>query len=351
MPRLSPEYLSDVATRILVSLGTPPDIAARVSEALVNADLAGHSSHGVMRIPSYVDDVAAKKINVAARPTLVRETPSTAVMDVGHGWGHFAADRAMSLALSKAKESGIGAVSLSRCSHVGRLGEYVEAATREGCVGMVTVGYGGRGLGWSAPYGGKEKVLMTNPIAIGVPVADGSPFVLDFATTTASRGKVRLAGSTGETLPEGWILDAQGRPSTRPEDFFNGGYLTHMGAHKGYALSLATCLLGGLSGAFQAEHARMGGVFLQAIRVSAFQPVENYARNVEKFLSGMRSSHPVEADKPVQVPGDVEARSRRERTRNGIDVPEHLWEAITRVIRDRNIEVLEGATAAAVDRR
>src|SRR5262249_26805753 len=163
------------------------DIAARVSEILINADLAGHMSHGVARLPSYLEEVAQKKVAVAERPQVARETPATAVLDARRGWGHFAADRGMQIAVGKARATGMGAVAIGRCPHVGRLGEYVEMAAAAGCIGLVTLGFGGRDLGWSAPYGGRDKMLMTNPIAIGVPAANGTPFVLDFATTTASR--------------------------------------------------------------------------------------------------------------------------------------------------------------------
>jgi len=328
MPRLSAEHLTDVATRILTAVATPTDIAARVSEILVNADLAGHVSHGVARLPSYLEEVAEKKVAVAERPQVQRETPATAVLDARRGWGHFAADRGMQIAIDKARATGMGAVAIGRCPHIGRLGEYVEMAARAGCVGLVTLGFGGRNLGWSAPYGGRDKMLMTNPIAIGVPVANGPPFVLDFATTTASRGKIKVAQVKGESLPEGWILDGQGRPSTNPEDFAAGGFLTFAGAHKGYALSLAACLLGGLSGGFQAEHARMGGVYLQAMHVDAFQPAATYGSNAGQFLAAVRASPPAASERPVLAPGDLEAQSRARRLEQGIDVPDRIWRGI-----------------------
>lgn len=328
MPRVSAEELTHAVSRLLVALRTPEDIAARVAAVLVGADLAGHPSHGVARVPSYLEEARAGKVGVAARPRTTRETAATALVDGGNGWGAYAAEHAMGVAIAKAKACGSGLVTIMRCPHIGRLGHYVEAAAREGCIGIAMLGFGGRGLGWSSPFGGRENMLMTNPIALAVPGAGGAPFLLDFATTTASHGKIKLAEAKGEELPDGWVLDAAGRPSNRPEDFHAGGSLTLMGGHKGYALSLATCLLGGLSGAFNPDHARMGGIFLQAISVEAFAPPPQYGRNVDAFLGGMRSSRPADPDRPVLVPGDLEARARERQARDGIDLPGPVWDEI-----------------------
>jgi hydroxycarboxylate dehydrogenase B len=261
-------------------------------------------------------------------PVIRRETASVAVIDAQNGWGHFAADYAMSVAIGKAKATGIGAVSLLRCTHIGRLGTYVEAACRSGQIGMVMLGYGGRGLGWSPPYGGTEKFLMTNPIAIGVPAEDKRPFVMDFATTTVSRGKIEVAKRQAEKVPPGWILNSQGQPTIEPDDFFNGGFLTLMGGHKGYAMNLATVLLGGLSGAFNPQFSRMGGIYLQAVDISSFLPPETYFENVRSFLDSARTSVAAEADVPVMVPGDVEAASCELSMQHGVMIGTETYDEL-----------------------
>ncbi|BAU48562.1 dehydrogenase [Sulfurifustis variabilis] len=328
MQRLSVEYVSGAVHDILVGVGTPGDIARRVTEVLVNANLVGHDSHGIIRIPSYLEEVDGKKVLVGERPEIVGETAATAVMDGRSGWGAYAVDRAMTLAIEKARSTGLGAVALRRCNHAGRLGEYVEMAARAGCVGMVFLGYGGRDFGDCAPYGGKSKALLTNPVAIGAPVAGRAPFVLDYATTVASRGKVKVAQSRGESMPEGWALDSDGFPTTSPDAFFNGGFLSHFGGYKGYGLSLATCLLGGLGGAFNPARSVMGGIYVQAIDVRAFQDADEYGRRAAAFLDAMRGSPAVQPDRPVQVPGDPEAKVRGERSARGIEVPAGVWNQI-----------------------
>ena len=314
---------------MLAAVGTPEEIARRVSDGLVGANLAGHDSHGVIRLTGYLDQVDQKIVAVTERPQVIRETPATAVLDARRGWGHFAADRGMALAIEKARTTGLGAVALLRINHAGRMGEYVEAAARAGCVGMLFAGLGGRDVGCAAPLGGRGRYLGSNPIAVGIPCGDGPPFVLDFATTVAARGKIQVAQSRGSQLPEGWIVDAQGRASVRPEDFFSGGSLLHFGGHKGYALSLMTCAVGGLSGAFQAEHARIGGIFLIAINVEAFQPLDVYQANVRRFLDTIKEAGRASADQEILTPGEPEWRSRQARLAEGIELPEKVWNTIT----------------------
>jgi hypothetical protein len=142
-----------------------------------------------------------------------------------------------------------------------------------------------------------------------------APFVLDFATTVVTQGKIKVAQSMGRSLPVGWIVDAAGTASTRPEDFFAGGSLLHFGGHKGYALSLMTCLVGGLSGGFQAEQARLGGIFVQAIDVAAFEELETYMKNVRQFLNGIKSAPRTREDQEIVFPGERASRSRETRLR------------------------------------
>jgi LDH2 family malate/lactate/ureidoglycolate dehydrogenase len=349
MPRLSAEYLHQVSREIFTGLGTPEDIAARVTEVLVGANLAGHDSHGILRIPSYLEEVDQKKVVVDARPVVVRQTDTTAVMASKGGWGHYASDRAMSIAIEKAKNHGMGAVVLGRCNHTGRMGEYAEMAARAGCVGMVFLGYGGTGLGWCAPFHGTDKMFMTNPVSIGVPVAGSHPFLLDYATTLVSRGKVKVAHSKGEPCGEGWILDSNGMPTTSAEDFMNDGFLQFFGLHKGYAMALATVLLGGLSGAFDDANVRMGGVLFLAMDIEAFCDPDTYSANVAKLLERIRSSRRVREDEPVLVPGDPEVIAREQRNRDGIDVPDSVWNAILEGARAHGIALPpEPAASAAV---
>ena len=212
--------------------------------------------------------------------------------------------------------------SIAHCTHIGRLGEYAEQAAADGFIGIVTVGGGGRGGGSAAPFGGSIKALGTNPIAVGVPTGDATPFILDFATTMIANGKIIVARNKGAKLPEGCIVDKHGNPSIEPDDYLSGGSLLIFGGHKGYALSLMTCLFGGLIGAFDPKTQRLGGTFLQAIDVRAFVPVFEYQNNVRCFLDGIKSIPPAPGFSEVLVPGEPERRAKEERLRKGIELPE-----------------------------
>ncbi|MBT5534867.1 Ldh family oxidoreductase [Candidatus Poribacteria bacterium] len=326
--RISADDLSAFVTRLFSAADTPDDIAECAARILVNADLAGHPSHGVLRIPDYLRQIEAGGMDTSARPEITRELPGTASVDPRRGWGHHAAHWSMDLAIRKARDTGMAGVSLDNCNHIGRLGEYAEQAAAARCIGIATFGFGGPGAGAAAPFGGTTRALGTNPIAIGVPTGDDTPFVADFATTIIADGKIRLAQAEGSQLPPEHILDRDGRPSTNPDDFFDGGSLLLTGGHKGYALSLATCLLAALTGSYDAENKRIIGVFLMAIDIGAFQDADGYASNVRSFLGGITDNPPAKGVTKVLAPGDMEQSSREKRLAEGIELPVVVWQRL-----------------------
>ena len=251
--RIKAEKLRGFTARLCEALGTPSDIADVEAEILVNADLRGHTSHGVYQFPNYIKGVEGKSLIPDAVPEIVNDSPSAALVDARNGWGHYSARRAMQLAIDKAEETGVGAISLASANHIGRLGEYCEQAAAEGYISFVTFGVGGRSAGVATPFGGAEAVLSSNPIAFGVPTADGRHVISDFATTMLANAKINIYRIKGQELPPGCIVDKDGRPSTDPNDFNAGGKSLVFGGYKGYAFSLLTCLLAGLNGGFDAD--------------------------------------------------------------------------------------------------
>ena len=321
MHRFHAADLRAITQRIFMAAGTPDHIAADVAEILVNANLTGHDSHGILRIPAYLEQIEGGDIVPDAEPEIIKETSNLVVIDGKKGFGHYTARQAMDLAIEKARRADICAVSFAQINHIGRLGEYAEQAAHAGCIGLITVGVGGEGRGCTVPYGGTGRWLGTNPMAAGVPTGDDAPFVLDFATSVVAEGKLQVARSKGDDLPAGYIVDKAGQPSTRTADFYAGGALLTMGRHKGYALSLLFCLLGGLAGPFDAEKNRMGGAFMQVIHVESFTPLAEYQRHVRAFLNGFKASSPAPGFDEVLVPGDMEYCTRTERLAQGIEVP------------------------------
>jgi LDH2 family malate/lactate/ureidoglycolate dehydrogenase len=326
--RLVPaDELQELTCALFVAADTPRRIAEVVATILVNSNLAGHDSHGVLRVPAYLRAIEAGTLRPAAEPVVVREAATTLLIDGQGGFGHYTAQRALELALAKAQQSNVCCVSFTQVGHVGRLGEYAEQAAARGCIGLITVGSGSnRDTYRVVPHGGGAGagVLGTNPIAIGVPTGDDRPFVLDYATSVLAEGKVQVARSKGLPMPPGVILDNRGEPTTNPHDFYDHGYLLPMGGHKGYALSLAFCLLAGLGGYFQPETQGLAGAYMQVVNVAAFLPLTTYQQNVRSFLEGIKAVPAAPGVEEILVPGEPEYRSRQQRLATGVPIPETI---------------------------
>jgi uncharacterized oxidoreductase len=320
--RTSAAHLHSITRRIFIAAGTPPHVAGDVAEILVKANLAGHDSHGVLRIPQYLDGIAKGRIVPAAEPVVVKETASTMTVDGRQGFGLYTARWAMARAVEKARAAQVCCAGLTRIGHIGRLGEYAEQAARAGCIGLITTGDVAGEDGTVVPFGGRRGVLGTNPIAAGVPTGDGAPFLLDYATSMVAEGKIRVAQSRGGDLPDGCIIDRRGRPSVRPADFYDGGFLLPFGRHKGYALGVLVSLLGGLTGAFDVERGTVEGTFMQAIDVAAFTPLDAFQRGVRAALNEIKKVPAAPGTDEVLVPGEPERRARAQRLADGIEVPQ-----------------------------
>jgi len=324
---LSAEYLHAWTRALFVAAGGARHIADAVTTILVNSNLAGHDSHGILRVPTYLRQIEAGIILPAVEPQLVRESANTLVVDGQNGFGHYAAKWAMTRALEKAKTENMCGITFTQVGHVGRLGEYAEMAAAAGCIGLITVGSGSnKDTHRVVPFGSGAGggVLGTNPIAIGVPTGDAAPFVLDYATSALAEGKVQVARSKGLPMPPGIILDQAGQPTTNPHDFYNNGYLLPFAGHKGYALSLAMCLLAGLAGGYNPENHGVAGAYMQVINIAAFVPVELYQQNVRGFLDGIKSVPTAPGVEEILIPGEPEQRSRRQRLAEGVPVPETI---------------------------
>jgi uncharacterized oxidoreductase len=327
------------AVRFLGAMGAPADIATEVGRHLVGSNLAGHDSHGVMRLSQYKAQSDAGTLRPDARPYLFREEGACAIVDAGRGFGHFATMTAMTWCLERARRMGVAAAAVRHSTHIGRLGEYVERAAVQGMVGIVTVGIAGPGSGAMAPFGGRDRFLGTNPWAIGVPAPGRTNFVMDFATTTVAEGKVRVARAKGAHLPPGVILDPDGEPATDPEQLYAGGTITPLGGglagHKGYGLSMAAALVGALAmvgdddpapaGNAAGEPGWIGGVFTVAIDPEWFGGRDAYAALVRPVLDSADAAVPGTGAERVLVPGEPEAISRERRLREGVPIGEVTW--------------------------
>ena len=312
-----------------------------MAHSLVDANLAGHDSHGVIRIPSYVRAVRSGEVIPNAAPELLRETQVSALIDGGWAFGQLTAERATRVAMDKARQHGIAVVAAVRCNHIGRLGEWAEMGAAEGMIVFLAAGGLTGKRGQVAPYGGRRGVLGTNPLAFGFPGgSEEFPLLLaDFATSAVAAGKIMVARAKGAPLPPGSIQDAEGRPSTRPEDYASGGSLLPFGGYKGYGLMVVVELLGRVltgSGAY-AEDGRGGdvygksGTFVLAMDPGLFRDPAEYARDVDATLREIKAIPPAPGVEEVLLPGEPERRARAERERSGVPVEEATLEAIREV--------------------
>lgn len=326
------DELEQVAREALSVAGAPAGEAAIVARSLVAANLAGHDSHGVLRLPQYLAAMGAGRIVPGAAIEIVHETPTTAVLDAHWGFGQVAAHRAAEIALAKAGASGLAAVAVRRSNHVGRLGEFVELIATRGMVGLMFVnGHGGAHN--TVPWGGAEARLCTNPLACGLPTG-GDPIVIDISTSAVAEGKVRTFRMRGAPVPEGWIVDSAGRPGTDPEVLYAQppGALLPLGGnvgYKGFALGLMVDVLAGaLSGAgCSGPHPERGGnaFTIMAIDPRAFGAEQRFTACTDGLVAWVKSARPAPGFDEVIAPGEIERRAAERRTREGIPLDDGLW--------------------------
>ncbi|HET7769865.1 MAG TPA: Ldh family oxidoreductase [Chloroflexota bacterium] len=351
---VQPEALERLAAQIFERLGTPSDAAGEVAAHLVRANLAGHDSHGAIRIPQYALQISQGAIDPKARPQVVQRKGATLLVDGGGGFGHFTTAYALTESIAAAREHGTAVAAIRRANHIGRVGDYAESAARQGFVAILTVGAAGPGVGGATPFGGAQRFLGTNPWSIGLPTGQETPVLVDFATTVVAEGKVRVARDKHDQLPPGCIVDKDGNPSTNPADFYSGGMLLPFGAHKGYGLALASALLGGLAAIGEnapnlagspripdlaQEGELTGGALLIVIDPGAFGDREAYAAGVGRVTDAVRRVPSAPGSSGVLAPGEPEARTTAQRRKDGITLPDDTWDAIGKVAAEHALEM------------
>jgi uncharacterized oxidoreductase len=333
MPVINPAVLSEFVALVFEAAGASKEGAGLVATSLVNSNLVGHDSHGIVRVTQYLDNIARGELQPAAEPVIAHETPTVTLVDAQRGFGQIAAHFGMKVTIKKAQVQGLAATGLQHCNHVGRLGEWVQMAADQNMVGLAFCN-GGRPGGIVAPFGGGARLLGTNPIAAAVPVAGRPPFLIDFATSNVAEGKVRIARNKGQAIPEGWILDSQGRPTTNPEDLYNGGMLLPAAGHKGYGLALLVEFLGGfLTGdggpATPGYKAVGNGVVFIVLSVEAFRPLEAFLGDSATLCEQVKAAKPAPGFQEVLLPGEPEQRMAEQRQAAGISIDETTWGQLT----------------------
>ncbi|HET8995627.1 MAG TPA: Ldh family oxidoreductase [Acetobacteraceae bacterium] len=329
---------------ILLAWGMPEDNAEITADVLSWADLHGVDSHGMSMIPGYDGLRRRGRAKMDARPRIVKQTPVSALVDGGGGLGHVPAHFAMSVAIDKAKQSGMAIAAVNNSAHFGATGYYTLMAAQAGLIGMACTSASGIQV---APTFGKQARLGTDPWSFAAPTTDGRPFLLDMATTTVAAGRIRNKANEGLPTPDGWVLDSEGRPSNDPlVAREKGGFLTSLGgspensSYKGYGLAamvniLASCLSGATLITDPMHTKKPVGMdighFFMAIDPGIFRETDDFQQDVASFLGALRGTTPVDPAQPVMVAGDPQWKNAEARMKNGIPVGPGLLNQVRQI--------------------
>lgn len=313
-----------IVVDIFNRLGCHQDTSKAITEHLIDANLCGMESHGVMRVMQYAERMRDGSMRIDVQPVVRTTDNGVTEVDGGMGSGIPAMTLAYETAMAQTADSGLSAISILNTGHTGRHGAFADDAASKGFLTICTGGGNHRVYGQVAPHGGSRGMLPTNPWCVGIPGGDRGPVVIDFATGKIGGGWVYAARSAGALLPEGCVIDRHGNPTRDPEDYFDGGAILPMGGHKGYALSLMAELIGE---AMLGPSSPECNWFLLAIDTRKFRQPDALQAAAEEVLADLRNCPPAPGFDRVEIPGEREREQRR--MSNGvIAIPEATWRQV-----------------------
>ncbi|MDD5705934.1 MAG: Ldh family oxidoreductase [Kiritimatiellae bacterium] len=333
--RMDHRALRQLCTKIQKGYGVAERDAEVVSDCLVEANLMGLDTHGVIRLKFYMDRVKAGGNNPTPRIRTVRENACTALLDADNALGPVGGKRAMDLAIDKASKTGVGVVVVSRCNHYGPAGYYARMAADRQMIGISLTNV----LGSMPPTGGAQALIGNNPYAIGFPAKDEPPVVVDGATSLSSWGKLFLCAQTGEPLPAGCYVDKDGRPTLDPKAVMDGGALLPFAGHKGYGIAVAIELLTGMLASATLDHdiahpyKELGtpgenSFFMLALRIDNFSDADDFCRRMDEWIRFIRGSRRAAGTDRIWLPGEKEIEVRSQRLRDGIPLNTKMAEEL-----------------------
>lgn len=340
--------LVDFVADVFVHTGSSAAEAKRIATYLTTANLTGHDSHGVIRVPTYVRHKNAGNVVPDQTVDVVVDTPSLAVVDGKFGYGQTVGPQAVQIGIAKCKAAGLAAIALRNAGHIGRVGDWAEMAAAEGLVSIHFVNAAGSVL--VAPHGGVVRRLSTAPYCVGIPRPGQNPIVLDFATSIVAEGKVLVASRGGKKLPKGALVDLDGTLSENPtvlygphtaegpRDHSQGkGAIRAFGEHKGSGLALICELLGGAltgTGATSNNRRFANGMFAIYVDPRVVDPGNFFDGEISRYITYFKDTKPIAGSDGVLIPGEPEARTRADRTKNGVPLPDETWAAIVNTARE-----------------
>ena len=342
--RIAVAELEGFIARAFVAVGIVEKDARAIAELMTAADVQGSEGHGVFRLPQYIRRIKGGAVNLKPNIRIAREASGMALVDGDNGMGHLVMRFATETAIAKAKSAGVAWVGVRWSNHAGPASLYAAMPLAHDMIGLYLAVGNANHL---PPWGGIDMLLSTNPIAVALPAGEEAPVVLDMATTVAAYGKVKTKAQRGETMPEGWMIDRQGKPLLDPKRA-SEGFLLPIGGYKGYGLALVIGLLAGtLNGAamgkevvdFNADDTTPTntGHAIVAINVEAFQPVAEFKRAVDTLIRDLRNSRTLPGVDRVRIPGEGSHAARTERGRYGIPLPPALCASLDTLARELGI--------------
>jgi L-2-hydroxycarboxylate dehydrogenase (NAD+) len=338
MQRYAPKQLEAFIARAMQAVDVPPADAQIIGELMTRADVQGSEGHGIFRLPQYVRRIKGGAVNVRPNIKVEREAAAMALIDGDNGMGHLVMRFATEKAIEKAKTAGVAWVGVKWSNHAGPASLYASMPMAHDMVGLYLAVGNANHL---PPWGGIDMLLSTNPIAVAIPAGEEPPIVLDMATTVAAYGKVKTKAQRGEMMPEGWMMDREGKPLTDPRRA-NEGFLLPIGGYKGYGLALIFGMLAGtLNGAamgrdvvdFNSDDTTPTntGHVIVAVNIAAFQPVAEFKAAVDALARDIRSSKRLPGVDRIHIPGEGSHAARAEREKNGVPMPEALMKALNQL--------------------
>ncbi len=336
------DQLIDFAAAVYASAGMPETDARLVADTLVQADLWGHQSHGVLRLGWYLDRIRNGVMKPVTTPEFVVDAGAVAVIDGHDGVGHVLTELARKEAVKRAKLHGIAVVGVRMSNHFGTCMYYTRLGALEGCV-MLLTSNGGPAM---APWGGRKKIIGTNPWSVAAPAGKRPPLLVDMAATGVARGKIYLARNKQLPIPLGWAINNEGAPTTDPQEAIDGIILP-MAEHKGYAIATMVDMLSGVltgSGFLSAVHSPYKtaeksncGHLMVAMNITAFQPLAQFHARMEEFIGEIKSVPLAKGFDEVFYPGEMEANNDVRNRRDGLLLPEDTIADLRRIAKETGL--------------
>jgi LDH2 family malate/lactate/ureidoglycolate dehydrogenase len=342
---IDPEALRAFAAEVYAGAGLPRADAELVADTLVQADLWGHQSHGVLRLGWYLERLRQGSMRAVTEPVTLVDAGGIAVIDGGDGVGQVLAAHAAGEAVRRAKLHGLSAVAVRNSNHFGTCMYFTLMGARQGCLTFLTTN-GGPAM---APWGGMRKIVGTNPWSFAAPAGRHAPMVSDMANTGVARGKIYLARNRRETIPEGWALDAEGAPTTDPQAAIDGIILP-MAGHKGYVISTLMDMMSGVltgsaflssvNGPYRYDRRSGAGHFMIAVDIAAMGPEEEFGARMEAFIAELKSVPLAKGHEEVFYPGELEARNDARNRSEGLRLPDDTLADLSRIARETGLEAM-----------